>query len=86
LSNSFYDFIEKFRIFLDNPYLNITVGLVLLSSGVSQTMHELDYFGGEPNFGVHHGVILFSLIHTLKAITTLLKNIEKTGKKETLQG
>lgn len=59
----------------ENPYLNGVAALVLLYSGFAETLEELKGLEGF-KFGVHHGVIVFALLHLLKTLPDLLEAIE----------
>ena len=58
-----------------HPYLNIVIGLILLYSGISETVHELK---GLEDFkiGVHHGVILFAILHIFKTLLHVFEELE----------
>ncbi|MFC1673669.1 hypothetical protein ACFL12_05900 [Pseudomonadota bacterium] len=56
--------------------LNLLVSLFLLTCGVSETIKGLDHAF---SLGVHHGVIVFGLIHTLKSLSAILK-VSKAAK------
>ncbi|MFT5661381.1 MAG: hypothetical protein ACI9TV_002027 [Sulfurimonas sp.] len=47
----------------ENPYLNLISGLILLFTSAFETWKSL-----EEGLGLHHGILLFSLIHIVKAI------------------
>lgn len=55
------------RKITDNPYTNIVVGLILLYSGVSESLHEFKELAGF-RLGVHHGVVFFAILHLLKSL------------------
>ena len=67
-------FLIKLRRFLDNPYINLFVGLSLLYSGVSETINEL---GTDQSFrfGVHHGIIILAIVSILKTIPDIIDGL-----------
>ena len=80
----FNRFMMKLKRIVENPYLNIIVGLLFLYSGLSETVHE---FEGFANFeiGAHHGVIIFAILNILKTLPDLfegLEYIEKVGEEK----
>jgi hypothetical protein len=80
----FYSFTKNLKRIVENPYLNLAIGLFLLYSGISETVYELKNVN---NFriGVHHGVILFAILHILKILPHLtegMEHIEKIGEKK----
>jgi len=71
----FYRFIKILKRIVENPYLNIVIGLILLYSGIVETVNELKEIE-EFNIGVHHGVVLFAILHILKTIPDLFEGLE----------
>lgn len=66
-NNMFSRLMKASKKITDNPFTNIIVGLVLLYSGVSESLHEfkeLEAF----RLGVHHGVIFFAVLHLMKSL------------------
>ena len=75
------NFPKILKSIVENPYLNMLVGLTFLFSGISETINELRVIG-EFKFGAHHGVIIFAVLHILKSIPDLFEGldfIEKSG-------
>lgn len=62
--------IDIVETFVEHPFLNLIVAVFLLICGVSEVIRELDR---EFSLGVHHGMILFGLVHTLKSVSLMLK-------------
>ena len=71
----FYRCIRTLRRIVENPYLNIVVGLLFLYSGISETVRELKDLE-ELKIGAHHGVILFATLHILKTLPDLFEGVE----------
>jgi hypothetical protein len=55
---------------VSSPYLNLLVALVLLYSGLSEAWHDFQEIG-EYRFGVHHGIVLYSLLQIAKVLPEL---------------
>ncbi len=60
---------------VENPYLNLIVGLLFLYSGVSEMLHELEELE-EHKIGVHHGVIVFAVLQIFKTLSELFEGLE----------
>ncbi len=58
-----------------NPYINIAVAILLFYSGVHETVRELSELEGF-RIGVHHGVILFSILQIFKTIPDFFEGLE----------
>ena len=67
--------IRTLRRIVKNPYVNIVVGLLLLYSGIYETVHELKELDSF-RVGVHHGVILFSILQILKTVPEFFEGLE----------
>ncbi len=59
--------IRTFKRIVKSPYVNIVIGLLLLYSGIHETMRELKELEGF-RIGVHHGIILFSILQIVKTV------------------
>jgi hypothetical protein len=71
---------EALRKFVESPYLNMIVGLIVLFSGLSEAWGTLskDIFSG--NFGAHHGVMVFGFFQVLKSLPPILSGIKQLVK------
>ncbi|GAB6041907.1 hypothetical protein [Endothiovibrio diazotrophicus] len=67
--------------FAKNPYVSLLVGLAFLYTGVSDAVRELEALG-HLRVGVHHGVILFALLHILKTLPDLVDGTKYLRKGE----
>ena len=71
---------ERIRRFLDSPYTNIAIALVLvissLGEGVETFVGELSEF----DLGVHHGVLLFGLAMLLRGLVETREALDKARK------
>lgn len=61
---------------VDNPYLNIVVGLLFLYSGIQEAVDHYEEVEAI-KIGVHHGVILFSMLYVLKALPEVIEGLER---------
>ncbi len=72
--------IEKF---VNNPYVNIAVGLLLLISGISDSVD--DYRATGLHFRTHHGIVIFSILNIFKQLPDIftgldfINRVNKTG-------
>ncbi len=67
--------IRTLRRIVKNPYVNIVVGLLLLYSGINETVRELKELDGF-RIGVHHGIILFSILQILRTVPDFFEGLE----------
>jgi hypothetical protein len=58
----------------ENPVLNLIVGIFLLISGLLESLEPL--LGTASPIGVHHGAVLFGLIHFMKWLPDMFKGIQ----------
>lgn len=63
------------RKLVSSPLLNLIVAVILLYSGLAESWHEIQEMEGF-RFGVHHGVILYSLMQILKTLPDLFEGME----------
>lgn len=59
-----------------SPSLNLLAGIVLLSAGILECFEGLseDLLG--VRFGVHHGLVVFGLLHVLKTLPDVMKGLK----------
>ena len=74
-----YRFTRTLQRIVENPYLNLAIGIFLLYSGISETVYELKNVKNI-KIGVHHGVILFAILHILKILPHIIKGIKDIDK------
>jgi uncharacterized membrane protein YiaA len=72
--------VKHLKKFVEHPYVNIIVGIVLFLSGLSEAWETLSEDIMNGNFGVHHGVIIFGLFHVLKCIPDMFEGLEDMTK------
>jgi len=56
-------------------YLNLFVAMVLFYSGLSEAWHDFQAIG-EFRFGMHHGIVLYSLLQMVKVLPELFEGME----------
>ena len=66
---------------VSSPQLNLLVGLLLLYSGLSESWYEFQKME-DFHIGVHHGVILFSLMQILKTLPELFEGMDRLTQAE----
>lgn len=62
--------------FVENPWVNIVVGLILLGSGLSEAWDTLWEDLRTGNIGAHHGAIVYGLFHALKYLPDVFEGSE----------
>jgi hypothetical protein len=66
---------QLIKMILASPYLDLITGIILFVSGVAESWQEfqtLDSF----RFGVHHGVVLFSIVQIIKSLPDIFEGLE----------
>ncbi|MBU3069646.1 hypothetical protein KOI40_07425 [Aestuariicella sp. G3-2] len=58
---------------INSPYLNLFSALVLLTTSLYETITKLDEF----TLGVHHGVLVFSIIQLVKVVPEILEGLKQ---------
>lgn len=54
-----------------SPYLNLFSGLILLATAGYETISTLD----ESSLGVHHGILIFSVIQIIKVFPEIMHGL-----------
>ena len=67
---------QAFRRIVENPYLNIAVGLIFLATGIAEVAREIIEVEEEVNVGAHHGVVIFAILHLLRSLPELFEGLE----------
>ncbi|MBT3237285.1 MAG: hypothetical protein HOK06_02670 [Rhodospirillaceae bacterium] len=70
-----HTFIRKFENAVRNPYVEISVGLVLVITGFAEAGESLFEDVSQGNIGAHHGIIVLGLAHAMKAIPSILGSL-----------
>lgn len=68
-------FFHSSRQIVENPYLNVVVGIIFMCSGISETVEEFRH-SENVKLGAHHGVILFSILHILKTVPDFFEGLD----------
>lgn len=69
---------KSLHTLLKHPGTNLIVGLILIATSgceIYEAFHKAD----EMKIGGHHGVFVYGLVHTLKAIPDLFEGAEHAG-------
>lgn len=71
---------NPFKKFVDNRYINLLVGFILIFSGLLEAWGTLyqDIMTG--NFATRHGVIIFGFFYVLKQLSEIFEGIEHITK------
>jgi hypothetical protein len=64
------------RRITQSPRVNVLVGSIFLGTGVIETVSTID----EVSIGVHHGAILYGILHTLKYLPDFIEGMEYVQK------
>ena len=72
-------FAGKLKRVVENPYLNLIMGLLFFYSGISEALREFEELG-EYKTGAHHGVMLFAVLHIFKTLPDLFEGLEYVDK------
>lgn len=59
-----------------NPYLDLTLGLVLAVSGLSEAWGSIGSDLQNLRIGVHHGAIVFGFVTMFRAIVDIFAGLE----------
>ncbi len=67
-----HSIIVKIENAFKNPWLEAALGIVIMATGLAEAGESLfeDVASGE--VGAHHGVIILGLVHTIKAVPSIL--------------
>lgn len=69
-------FVIRLSNFVENAYVHLVSGLILLFSSGIETVRTLD----EGVIGAHHGVGIFAILQILKSIPHVLHGAEQISK------
>lgn len=62
--------------FASHPILNVVLGILMLVTGLAEAGETLIEDFRTLNFGAHHGVMIFGLVHAFKALPALVLGAE----------
>ena len=65
-------YLPAIRRVVNNPFANIFVALILLTTSLMEAWETLFDYVGEMNFGAHHGIMLFAVFQILKTLPDLM--------------
>ena len=63
------------RNFVEHPFTNLCVGLLLFASGFVEAYGSLYTDFREMNIGAHHGLMLFGVMNILASIPDIIEGI-----------
>ncbi len=67
---------KTLKAIIDNPFLSLVVSLVLLVTSLLEAWDTLFVDIRQLHFRAHHGLMLFALLNTLKALPDTVEGIE----------
>lgn len=76
--------IRALRKIADNPLVNLSAGLILIATAMSEIMESAES-AEEAGIGAHHGVLAFGIIHALTALPELLHGIDELIKADEVE-
>jgi hypothetical protein len=65
--------VRAIRNFVEHPVTNLSVGLLLFSSGVVEAYGSLYTDFTQMNIGAHHGMMLFGVMNVLASIPDIIE-------------
>ena len=65
-------YLPAIRRIVNNPFANIFVALILLTTSLMEAWETLFDDVGEMNLGAHHGIMLFAIFQILKTLPDLM--------------
>ena len=68
--------------FLDSPYTNLAIALILFYSGLSEAWDTLGEDMHHFRLRAHHGIMLFGLFHALKCLPDIFEGLERVRAKK----
>ncbi|CAM2067107.1 hypothetical protein SCOR_17140 [Sulfidibacter corallicola] len=72
--------LQAIRKFTGSPFVQMTVGLIFLMTGLSETFAMLKQDLADMTPKAHHGVVIFSLFQCLKILPEFVEGVEYMNK------
>lgn len=69
------------RGFVENRWTRLVVALVVLGTGLSETVHDLESVGSLV-VGAHHGMVVLGLMHLLRTLPEVVEGFDKLEEAE----
>jgi uncharacterized membrane protein HdeD (DUF308 family) len=63
-----------------NPYINLFIGLVMLTSGASEIIEEFEQMSEGFRLRAHHGVFAYGMLSFLKALADIAESADYVDK------
>jgi hypothetical protein len=75
-------FMKRLTVILHHPWVQVLVGLAVVASALAELSDGMP--GKEDSEGVksEHGVLLFGVVHALKALATMYEGVEQIAEAE----
>lgn len=68
--------LETTRSFVENPYTNLFIGMILFGSGLSEAWNTLQNDIVHMNLKVHHGIMIYGIFSMLKTLPDIFESLE----------
>jgi len=65
-----------------NPYINLFIGIVLIMSGGSEIIEEIEQITEGFRLRAHHGVFAYGIMSFLKSLADIADSMEYLGNSE----
>ena len=65
--------ISAIRKVAENPYLNLSAGMILILTAVIEIVNSSE----EAGIGAHHGVLVFGILHAVTALPEILHGFDE---------
>ncbi len=81
-----HKFLKRLEAIAKSPYVELVVGLILVTTGLFEAGETLFSDIAEGDVGLHHGIIVLGVVHAIKALPgaiagmALLMDAEKRHK------
>jgi hypothetical protein len=69
--------IKKIESFVENPYVNLLIGVLLFLSAISDAGDILYEDILHVNVRVHHGIMIYGIFMALQSIPNLFQSLER---------
>lgn len=67
---------ERLRRFIENPYTNLIVGLILFFTGLSDAWDTLYDDLAHLHIRVHHGIMIYGIFSVVKTIPDIVSSLQ----------
>jgi len=69
--------IKKIESFVENPYVNLLIGVILFLSATFEVGDTLYADVSHLNVRVHHGIMIYGIFVAIKSLPVLFESLER---------